>query len=48
MGVPPGHKSAWSFSGVKTEAELILARDVIFYAQSQDLEMLKICPFQAM
>ena len=40
-----GRKSAWSFSGVETETELILARAGIFYAQSQDLEMLKICPF---
>lgn len=39
------HKSVWSFSGVESEVELILARAGIFYAQSQDTSALSICPY---
>ena len=39
------HKSTWSFSGVESEGELILARAGIFHAKSRGQGPLNICPY---
>ena len=40
-----GHRSTWSFSGIKSETDLILARVGIFSVTSRDLSSFNICPF---
>ena len=39
------HESTWSFSGVESEEDLILARAGIFYAKSQGQCPLNISPY---
>ena len=40
-----GHRSTWSFSGIESETDLILARVGIFSVTSRDLSSFNICPF---
>ena len=40
-----GHRSTWSFSGIESETDLILARAGIFSVTSRDLSSFNICPF---
>ena len=42
-----GHGSTWSFSGIESKADLILARVGIFltFLTSKDLSSFNICPF---
>ena len=40
-----GHGSTWSFSGIESETDLILARAGIFSVTSRDLSSFHICPF---
>ena len=40
-----GHRSTWSFSGIESETDLILARVDIFSVTSRDLSSFNICPF---
>ena len=40
-----GHRSTWSFSGIESETDLILARVGIFSMTSRDLSSFNICPF---
>ena len=40
-----GHRSTWSFSGIESETDLILARVGIFSMTSRDLSSSNICPF---
>ena len=39
-----GHRSTWSFSGIESETDLILARVGIFSVTSRDLSSFNICP----
>ena len=39
------HRSTWSFSGIESETDLILARVGIFSVTSRDLSSSNICPF---
>ena len=40
-----GHRSTWSFSGIESETDVILARVGIFSLTSRDLSAFDICPF---
>lgn len=40
-----GHRSTWSFSGIESETDLILARAGIFFVTSKNLSSFNICPF---
>ena len=40
-----GHRSTWSFSGIESETDLILALAGIFSVTSRDLSSFNICPF---
>ena len=41
-----GHKSTWSFSGIESETDLILACAGIFSVTLRDLSSFNICPFR--
>ena len=40
-----GHRSTWSFSGIESETDLILARVGIFSVTSSDITSFNICPY---
>ena len=40
-----GHRSTWSFSGIESETDLMLARAGIFSVTSRNLSSFNICPF---